>query len=91
MKLMLDVINEETGEVRGEVKIDANVLREQRAIVVERFDYLKELSASWQSADKCDNYWGAGLTEPADLELLDGVVSLMDGILDVAEQGRKVG
>ena len=27
MKLMLDVINEETGEVRGEVKIDTNLLR----------------------------------------------------------------
>ena len=87
MKLMLDVINEETGEVRGEVKIDANVLREQRAIVVERFDYLKELSASWHAADKCDSYWGAGLTEPADLKLLDGVVSLIDGILDVAGEG----
>ena len=84
MKLMLDVINEETGEVRGEVKIDANVLREQRAIVVERFDYLKELSAFWHNADDCNTFWGAGLSEPEDLKLLDG-------ILDVAEEGKKVG
>jgi hypothetical protein len=39
MKLMLDVINEETGEVRGEVKIDANVLRECREEVDQTLYY----------------------------------------------------
>ena len=65
MKLMLDVISEETGEVRGEVKIDANVLRLFREEVYKTLHY----------------------PNPHDKETMRGLVSLLDGILDVVEEG----
>jgi len=69
MKLMLDVINEETGEVRGEVKIDTNLLRECREEAYQTLHY----------------------PNPHDKETMRELVTLLDGILVVAEEGQKVG
>ena len=75
MNVMLDVINEETGEVRGEVKVDINLLREQRTVLLERIEDIAELHE--------------GRFE--EIELLDGLTGMIDSILDVAEEGQEVG
>ena len=71
MNIMLDVINKETGEMRGEVRIDSNLLREQRKVLLERIEDIAELHE--------------GRFE--EIELLDGLVGMIDSILDVAEEG----
>ena len=72
MNVMLDVINKDTGEMRGEVNLDSNLLREQRAILLERIEDITELHE--------------GRFE--EIELLDGVVGMIDAILDIAEEGK---
>ena len=68
MNLMLDVINEETGEVMGEVKIDTNLLRVCREEVDQTLYY----------------------PNPHDRETMHGLLALLDGILDVAEESEEV-
>ena len=72
MNVMLDVINKDTGEMRGEVNLDSNLLREQRKVLLERIEDIAELHQ--------------GRFE--EIELLDGVVGMIDAILDIAEEGK---
>ena len=72
MNLLLDVIDKETGEMRGEVKIDSNLLRKQRDVLLQKAEDIAELQE--------------GSIE--DIQLLDGLIGLIDSILDVAEEGR---
>ena len=69
---LLDVIDKETGEMRGTVSIDSNLLREQRAVLLERIEDIAELHE--------------GRFE--EIELMDGLVGMIDAILDAAEEGE---
>ena len=69
---LLDVINKESGEMRGTVSIDTNLLRKQRAVLLERIEDIAELHE--------------GRFE--EIELMDGLVGMIDDILDAAEEGE---
>ena len=44
MNVMLDVINKDTGEMRGEVNLDSNLLREQRKVLLGRIEDILDIA-----------------------------------------------
>ena len=58
--------------MRGTVSIDTNLLRKQRAVLLERIEDIAELHE--------------GRFE--EIELMDGLVGMIDDILDAAEEGE---
>ena len=71
MNLLLDVIDKDTGEMRGEIRIDSNLLRVQRGVLLQKAEDIAELQE--------------GSIE--DIRALDGLIGMIDSILDVAEEG----
>jgi len=79
MNIMLDVINKDTGEMRGGIKTNTGLLREQREALLTSIDDSGDF-AEYSSESEIRKM------REQHIRLLDGIVALIDATLDLAEE-----